>query len=542
MKTLHNNYCNSKQGYLPLFLSDCLDLLDPVLTFDRLMGGIDLNKYLTDIPEYTTGRLRYNPVNMLKTVLFGFMTSGYCSLRELEDNCKVNIRFMYLMDHQTPSYRTFGYFINEILQDKIENIFNDINHAIFNDEHVDLQPLYIDGSKFEANANKQTWVWKKATEKFRYKLYEKITAEIEEINAEIAWSGVQITTNPEYVPDYLNEIVEQLVLLWELDTSTFVYGSGKRKSKEQRHYEHLTTFCQKLQEYMQKIEICGPNRNSYSKTDNSATFMRIKTDYMGNDQLLPAYNVQIGVADEYIAVVDVNHYRSDMDCFVPLMEHFKQTYGFYPKYPVADAGYGSYNNYIFCEQNGIEKYMKFPMFKKETKDRKYHEDPFRAVNFRIDEQGVMRCPNDKAFHFLYRKNVRGNQYGRKEELYECEDCSGCPYAEKCKKTDKNRTVRINQELTSMHQEVIENLESIHGALLRMNRSIQAEGTFGIMKNDRWYKRIVRRGIHSVKLEVLLVAIGHNLYKYQKKKMRNRTAAQIQKKNFYGVGEVRFLCA
>ncbi len=542
MKTLHNNYCNSKQGYLPLFLSDCLDLLDPVLTFDRLMGGIDLNKYLTDIPEYTTGRLRYNPVNMLKTVLFGFMTSGYCSLRELEDNCKVNIRFMYLMDHQTPSYRTFGYFINEILQDKIENIFNDINHAIFNDEHVDLQHLYIDGSKFEANANKQTWVWKKATEKFRYKLYEKITAEIEEINAEIAWSGVQITTNPEYVPDYLNEIVEQLVLLWELDTSTFVYGSGKRKSKEQRHYEHLTTFCQKLQEYIQKIEICGPNRNSYSKTDNSATFMRIKTDYMGNDQLLPAYNVQIGVADEYIAVVDVNHYRSDMDCFVPLMEHFKQTYGFYPKYPVADAGYGSYNNYIFCEQNGIEKYMKFPMFKKETKDRKYHEDPFRAVNFRIDEQGVMRCPNDKAFHFLYRKNVRGNQYGRKEELYECEDCSGCPYAEKCKKTDKNRTVRINQELTSMHQEVIENLESIHGALLRMNRSIQAEGTFGIMKNDRWYKRIVRRGIHSVKLEVLLVAIGHNLYKYQKKKMRNRTAAQIQKKNFYGVGEVRFLCA
>ena len=542
MKTLHNNYCNSKQGYLPLFLSDCLDLLDPVLTFDRLMGGIDLNKYLTDIPEYTTGRLRYNPVNMLKTVLFGFMTSGYCSLRELEDNCKVNIRFMYLMDHQTPSYRTFGYFINEILQDKIENIFNDINHAIFNDEHVDLQHLYIDGSKFEANANKQTWVWKKATEKFRYKLYEKITAEIEEINAEIAWSGVQITTNPEYVPDYLNEIVEQLVLLWELDTSTFVYGSGKRKSKEQRHYEHLTTFCQKLQEYIQKIEICGPNRNSYSKTDNSATFMRIKTDYMGNDQLLPAYNVQIGVADEYIAVVDVNHYRSDMDCFVPLMEHFKQTYGFYPKYPVADAGYGSYNNYIFCEQNGIEKYMKFPMFKKETKDQKYHEDPFRAVNFRIDEQGVMRCPNDKAFHFLYRKNVRGNQYGRKEELYECEDCSGCPYAEKCKKTDKNRTVRINQELTSMHQEVIENLESIHGALLRMNRSIQAEGTFGIMKNDRWYKRIVRRGIHSVKLEVLLVAIGHNLYKYQKKKMRNRTAAQIQKKNFYGVGEVRFPCA
>ncbi|MFR4129350.1 MAG: hypothetical protein ACLT08_17225 [Roseburia inulinivorans] len=101
---------------------------------------------------------------------------------------------------------------------------------------------------------------------------------------------------------------------------------------------------------MEKIKICGEDRNSYSKTDHSATFMRIKTDYMGNDQLLPAYNVQVGIADEYIAVVDVNQYRSDMDCFIPLMNKFYTTYGFYPKYPVADAGYGSYNNYIFCGQ------------------------------------------------------------------------------------------------------------------------------------------------------------------------------------------------
>ena len=252
--------------------------------------------------------------------------------------------------------------------------------------------------------------------------------------------------------------------------------------------------------------------------------MRIKTDYMGNDQLLPAYNVQVGIADEYIAVVDVNQYRSDMDCFIPLMNKFYTTYGFYPKYPVADAGYGSYNNYIFCGQHGMEKYMKFTMFKKETTDKKYHDDPFRAVNFPIGEGGIMRCPNGKSFYLQYRKNVKGNKYGRQEEVYQCEDCSGCPYAEQCKKTDKNRTVRINRELTAMHQEVIENLESIQGALLRMNRSIQAEGTFGIMKNDRWYKRIVRRGIKSVLLEVFLVSIGHNLYKYHNKQKKVAAAA------------------
>ena len=244
-------------------------------------------------------------------------------------------------------------------------------------------------------------------------------------------------------------------------------------------------YVEKLDEYVEKIHICGEGRNSYSKTDHAATFMRIKTDYMGNDQLLPAYNVQIGVAD---------------------------------------AGYGSYNNYIFCEQNGMEKYMKFPMFKKETTDKKYHGDPFRAVNFPIGEDGIMRCPNGKAFHLQYRKDIKGNAYGRQEEVYQCEDCGGCPYAEQCKKTDKNRTVRINRELTAMHQEVIENLESIQGALLRMNRSIQAEGTFGIMKNDRWYKRIVRRGMESVRLEVFLVSIGQNLYKFHNKKMRTATAA------------------
>lgn len=168
--------------------------------------------------------------------------------------------------------------------------------------------------------------------------------------------------------------------------------------------------------------------------------------------------------------------------------------------------------------------MKFTMFKKETENKKYHNDPFRAVNFKVNETGDMICPNGKKFVFAYRQHVRGNEYGRQEEIYKCEDCSNCSYATQCKKTDKNRTIRINQELTAFHKEVIDNLESIHGALLRMNRSIQAEGTFGIMKKDRNYKRIVRRGIKSVKLEVFLVSIGQNLYKYHNKKMRLQKTA------------------
>ena len=515
---------NPKQGTLPLYISEYLDICDPVFTFEKLLEEADLDRFLKKIPAHVTGRIRYNPVSMLKTVLFGFMSDGYISLRSLEDNCRVNMRYMYLMDYATPSYRTFGYFINEVLADSVEDLFNEINRVIFKKEHVDLNHLYIDGSKFEANANKYTWVWKKATEKSRYRLFAKITSLFEEMNKDLAWSKVKIQTNTEYNPEYLETVLKKFTELWKLDPADFVHGIGHRKTVQQRQYELLKAYTEKLHEYVEKLDICGEGRNSYSKTDHSATFMRIKRDYMGNDQLLPAYNVQFGVADEYIAVADVNQYRADMDCFVPLMELFHKTYGFYPKYPIADAGYGSYNNYIYCQQHGMEKYMKFPMYDKETKDSKYHDNPFRSVNFKIDEQGKLRCPNGQAFHFKYRKLVRGNQYGRQEEVYECDDCSGCPYAEKCKHTPNNRTIRLNEELTSMHKEVLNNLESIQGALLRMNRSIQAEGTFGIIKNDRWYKRIVRRGIKSVRLEVFLVAIGHNLYKYANKTSRLRLAA------------------
>ena len=209
MKNSTINYFKTKQTVVPLFISDYLDICDPVLVFDRFMEESDLEKYLRNVPAHITGRIRYNPANMLKTILFGFMTNGYISLRELEDNCKVNLRFMYLMDHQVPSYRTFGYFIDNILKPSVEELFSDINKKIFAEEHVDLNHLYIDRSKFETNANKYSWVWKKATEKSRYKLFEKISILLNEINDELAGMGIQIETNTEYAPEYLAKVMEQ---------------------------------------------------------------------------------------------------------------------------------------------------------------------------------------------------------------------------------------------------------------------------------------------------------------------------------------------
>ena len=501
-----------------------MEISDPVLAFDKIMEEIGIEQYLKSEERGRIGRRGYSRVNMLKTILYGFMDTGYVSLRELEDRCKVNLRYMYLMDSETPSYHCFGDFINEELLEGIEEIFKAVMEYIRESDHVDMQHVYIDGTKLEANANKYSWVWRKGTEKSRYRLYEKVTLLLGEINEEIAYTGVHIDTGTEYTPEQLHELAERYADLVRLDRERLVQGRGHHKTVQQRHYEKIVAYSKKLSEYTEKLRICGTERNSYSKTDHDATFMRVKRDYMGNDQLLPAYNIQIAVADEYIAAVDVQQYRSDMDCFVPLMEKYKKLYGFYPRYPIADAGYGSYNNYIYCQEHGMEKFMKFPMYKKETTDEKYRNDPFRAVNFKTDEAGNLICPNGKQFRLSFRRTVKGNLYGRQEEIYECEDCSGCPYAEQCKKADGNRTIRLNQELTAMHREVLDNLESTHGALLRMNRSIQAEGTFGIMKQDRSYKRIVRRGLDFVKLELYLVSIGHNLYKYYNKTHRLQSVA------------------
>lgn len=527
----NKNNTNTKAYYtpiqlkIPVDLEKIIEISDPIYTFNEIMEQIDLRKYFVGEGS-KMGRPRFDPIKLLKIILFAFMENGYASLRNIEKLCKTDIRFIWLLDGEpSPSFMTISNFMNDFLVDGIDEIFNDINSYIFESENIDLNHVYIDGTKLEANANKYSWVWKKACITSRNRVFTYLTQLITEINTtDLQCFNVEIGTRQEYSVEYAEYILSEYAKLMNVDTKVFVHGSGKRKTAVQKHYEKLEDYTKRLKKYAKHIKICGDNRNSYSKTDQDATFMRNKRDYMGNDQLLPSYNIQTGICDEYIAVLDVQQFTSDMDCFVPLMEKFNKTYGFYPEYPVADAGYGSYNNYLYCEQKGMKKYMKFTMFKKETTDKKYHENQFRAVNFQRNEKGELICPNGKSFKYLYSRPVRGNKFGRTEELYQCEDCTECPFREKCHKSEKNRVVRLNEELTSFHQEVIENLECVHGALLRMNRSIQAEGTYGVIKWDREYKRVRRRGLKSVIFEFAAICCGFNLHKYHIKKQKSQLAA------------------
>lgn len=489
--------------------------------FLLVMERMSLAQYIKyDLYDFETrGRKSYNKESLLAAILYASM-NGIKSLRKMEQVFSFDVRYISILDGARPSYVTIHNFIKDNLIDEIYNIMTDMIIAFIDlNINIDLKTIYIDGTKIEAKSNKYTWVWKRASIKFRDKLFVKISKSLDELQKDILDSyDIEVKIKDTYyiedienITDFLDQKKADLKL-------KYVYGKGKRKTLFQRHHNTFDHYLYKLKDYASKIDLCGNFRNSYSKTDIDATFMRVKKDYMGNDSLLPAYNLQIGVSDFFITHLDVFQYASDSSTFIPFMEGFKSKYGYYPEYPVGDAGYGSFNNLLYLDQKGIKKYIKFPYYKKATHDKKYMNDPFAVRNYKILDNGNLLCPGNKELYFWKTSPIKGNQYGRTTELYKCDDCKRCKLREKCMKKASdlytNKVVQLNKERTALNNEVIENLGTDHGIKLRTNRSIQVEGAFGDIKNNYGYKRCRRTSFEKVKFEMIFEAIGHNLRRYR----------------------------
>ena len=287
-KNTNGNY-TIRQLKLPLEIEKLIDIADPVYTFCEVMDHIDLSGYFVE-KDYKTGRPKYDQQKLLKVILFAFMEQGYCSLREIQKSCRTDIRYMYLLDDmKAPSFATLGNLLRNGLTVPVEQVLADINAYIFEMEQVDLEHVYIDGTKIEANANRYTWVWKKSCITNRDKVFEKISQLIDRMNSEVlGYQGISFEKREIYAVEYIETLLLQYQQLTCLDMSSFVTGRGHRKTLHQRQYQELEGYLERLRTYSNHIEICGEDRNSYAKTDHDATFMRIKRDYMGNDQLLPA--------------------------------------------------------------------------------------------------------------------------------------------------------------------------------------------------------------------------------------------------------------
>ena len=235
-------YNTPYQLKLPLEIEKIIEISDPVYTFCEVMENIDLRKYLA-VKESRTGRKRYSPEILLKIILFAFMENGYVSTREIEKLCKTDIRFMYLLDeHPAPSHMTIDNFMNDVLSASFSDIFNEINGYIFKEENVDVNHVYIDGTKIEANANKYSWVWKKSSVKNRKKTFDKVTVLLDEINKTLIYHGVKFGLREEYAIEYLEEISEKYAELCNINPDVIVRGRGHHKTTEQRNYDKLNEY------------------------------------------------------------------------------------------------------------------------------------------------------------------------------------------------------------------------------------------------------------------------------------------------------------
>jgi transposase len=490
---LLQGYFNPKQLKLPLSFDIKIPFDSEVRTFDEVFRRIDLNQYV--ITDQKIGRIGYNPVNMLKLILFCQM-ENITSLRDMAKAAQHDIRIMWLTDELKPSHQTISEFMKNRLKDHIENIFDDLSQYLIDSEKIDTEKLFIDGTKIEANANKYTFVWKGSLEKFRDKLYQKITKQIEKLNHHYQEMGIYFPLDETYDLDYLKRILDFLKKEIEKSEVSFVYGKGKRKTALQRDYEKMLEYDTKLKEYHESIDIIGPDRNSCARTDHDATFMHMKEDHMRNGQLKPGYNVQIGVSDEYILHLDIFQDRNDYQTFIPFLKGYHHRYAYYPKYPVADAGYGGLNNYRYLQDNEMELYQKYSMYSKDTTDKKRMSDPYFTLDLVKDGKDYI-AKNGERLSYKYTNN-RGN------DVYELPD---------------GKTKEINDENLAYQKKVIENLQSELGIELRIQRSIQVEGAFGIIKEQMKFRRFRRRGIQNVKFEFMLIAIGYNLKKFHNKKYR-----------------------
>lgn len=529
---LHKNYtsiCGNYQLKLPLNIEYMIPANDSV----RLLSQFIEEMNLTDLYS-TYFRIRENqatPRQMLKIVLYSYMNHNYSS-RKMEHDCYKNIDFMYLLEGSpVPDHSTFARFRSLHFAPCAKAIMAEMSNFLYKIGEVMGNDIFIDGTKIEACANKYTFVWKKSVSKNLERLLSKLAdfvAECEELY------GIKIVYENKVKIKHIKKLRKKLYALKQKENVEFVHGCGKRKNPIQRSIETLEEYLEKLKEYTKKIYTCG-ERNSYSKTDNDATFMRMKEDAMKNGQLKPAYNVQHGVDSEYIVWLTVGHQPTDTTTLIPFIKSMENFLYFKYSNITADAGYESEENYVYIKENMQLSFIK-PANYEISKTKKYKSDISRIDNMEYDELGdYYTCKNNKKLavnKIINRKSKTG--YISEKTIYTCEDCSNCKYKSKCIKghncktplEERTKNLETSKLFNELRKDNLKRIVSEEGCKLRMNRSIQVEGSFGEIKQDMGFRRYLSKGKNNVFAESILLAMAHNVNKLHNKIQSDRTETHL----------------
>ena len=444
-----------------------------------------------EIGSFGGGRPTCNYCRLFAALIYDFAFDRY-TLRQIEDAIRFDIRYITLMDYERVDHTTISRFMNKMILPNIEDIFSMLCKQIKKELGIEFDDAFIDGTKFEANANKYKFVWKPTT------FHKRLTASAYQLMSD---NGIAIEGRQELIS---SSVIAKAMTDFE----------AKKEKEDEKKSESvlkaLTGMLEKVLEYEEKEEICGPNRKSYYKTDHDATAMCLKADYYSGlgTNMHAAYNVQALVIKGFVFSYHVSQARTDYSEFIPVLEKFHRNYGAFPKRVCADAGYGILRNYAFLKENGIENYVKYQSW--EGNMTGSYPDCFH-----FGDDDTLICIGGKTG----KETAVENRHPRnaKAVFFKVEGCNACPYSSFCKKYMKRqdedfKVFEVVKEQEGYKRDATKNLLSPKGIEMRVNRSIQVEGIFGIVKQDYGRDRLNRRGLDKVAMEIALKFLGLNIAK------------------------------
>ena len=518
-----------RQLVLPLDYSQMIPETEPVRLLDAVLEELDYTALLRLYSE--KGSKSAVPPKILFKIIVFAMLEGVYSLRAINRQCQVNIQYMWLLQgYKAPSHMCIGRFYERITLPVLEDLFAQFIRLLSELDSVTMDEVYIDGTKLEANANRYTFVWRKNVERGMKKLKEQYPA-FRELLAQGLLPGADTLKDTELLAALAEKCKEEEV--------RFVSGKGHRKPKLQKAFETCETFCAKRHEYEKQMSVLG-ERNSYSKTDSDATFMRMKEDHMRNGQLKPAYNLQLAVESEYIVGVGIFPNPTDTLTLIPFLKHMQSRFGLKPEHVVADAGYDSEENLAWLKNHEYKSVIK-PSQYEIRKKKQYKERIWLPANMSYNpEKDEYICAKGRKLVFeKIRKAKHKSGYTSESYVYRCTNCQYCGLRKQCQRQGnrtKNKTILVNKKYNELQQENLARFLSEDGLRLRVNRSIQVEGAFGQIKEDYSYKRILRRGKESVYKEVLFLAFGFDI-----RKLHNRIQGDRLTKRFLQKTDKEIAC-
>ena len=517
---LHTKSYNNNRLFLTIDPNEEISRNDPVRVVDSIVEGLDL----TDLRKLykERGCCPYHPRMMLKIILYAYMNNIY-SCRRIEKAVQRDIHYIWLAAQQRPDFVTINRFRNRV-KTEINSIFTQVVLVLAERGFITLDVEYIDGTKIESKANRYTFVWRRTVERNRAKLLEKISILLQQIDEEIAQDNAAESGRVEFTPEALTSIIGELNEALATEPEPADKQQKKQLRERGRQIRELEKRRDKLSEYDSRLEQIG-ERNSMSKTDPDATFMRMKEDAMNNGQTKPGYNLQISAENQFITDFALFPNPTDTLTLIPFFNSFLARYGHLPSVAVADSGYGSEENYRFMDEAGIGAYVKYSRFHLEQRPR-HRPNPFHQDNLHYNaEQDYYVCPMGQHMTRIgtsHSKTAGG--YLSENARYRAQNCKGCPLRCLCYKAkDDRRTIEVNHRLNGYKRKARELLTSEEGLRHRGRRCTEPEAVFGQMKFNMAYRRFRHFGKDKVTMDFAFFAIAFNI-----KKMCSKIAKQTKK--------------